>query len=431
VAGLLEYKDKSSPRILPLLGILGGGILATKHSGFTLDIFAFIALMVWTFRRPRESRAWGVLWAAAAIAVLIPVPWYLRSYLSTGNPVYPFAEHFFRPHDPAPDILYWVNPNIHRSIIGFLTWIPRLTWDESIVRIKAHMLSWYFLAFFPFSIWFGIVQNRARVAALIAGIHIAIVYLYEPGEPRFALTALLLYAVIGAWGVLKAFRFSPGFVMFAIPILLALPITGSLILRTVELNRRVPVILGIDSMDSYYEKARDIQLMNRFINNETPPDSTVVMVDPRVFQIDRPWIIWYPFPSELTFDWPNIPTEMLLRRWKDANVGYVFVTFGANYRALAVDKALLGPGASGSMSLFPNLPEWVFKRACFAEAGMELDQSGNPVMTQEAKNRRRMDYDVRSIKILNDLCRVGILTPAYVDPRAGTVFRVIYPEGFQ
>jgi hypothetical protein len=431
VAGLLEYKDNASPRILLLLGVFGGGILATKHSGFTLDMFAFIALIVWTFRKPLESRAWGFLWTAAAIALLIPAPWYLKSYINTLNPIYPFAEHIIRPLDPAPDIMYWANPNIHRSIVGFLTWIPRLTWDESIVQLKGRMLSWYFLAFFPFSIWFGIVQKRARVAALVAGIHIAVVYLYAPGEPRYALMALFLYAIIGAWGALTAFRFSPRFVMFAIPILLALPITGSLIMRTVELNRRIPVILGIGSMDSYYEKEHDIQLMNRFINTETPPDSTVIMVDPRVFQINRPWIIWYPFPSEPTYGWVHEPLR-LLRRWKDANVGYVFVSFGANYRAISIYEALRnsGPNAPDEFSLFPNLPEWVFKRACFAEEGMSLNRLGKPVMSPEVLDRRLKDFDVKSIAKLYDLYRHGILTPVYVDPRAGTIFKVNYPSEF-
>jgi hypothetical protein len=429
---LLCYKEKLLRNLIPVIGIIGGGLLATKHNALVLDALVLGALVVWIIQgAKRRSGQWSYLLSAIVLALVLPLPWYLKSWLQTGNPVYPFANQLFQSGRAAPDIMYWSNPNVFRSVIGLLAWIPRLTTDESLVQIRMRLLTWYFVPMLPFAIWFGIVTPKARIVALATWVYILLVYFIAPGEPRYALFAWALYALLGAWGVLLAFRTTPWFAKIVLPLLLVLPIGWSLVGMTGELNRRIPAILGLESVDEYYEKSFDVDSLIRFINRDTPADSVVIMMEPRVFPVNRKYIIWYPFPSPPTEDWADLDTAGILARWRELGAQYVVVTFGPNYRAIALVEALVTANRHAHRaSPFDDLPEWVFTRAAYAEPELtRINRLMDGLDETDSLGARRQQFDLKSVQLLWRLYEVGALERAYVDDRAGTVFRIVYPEG--
>jgi 4-amino-4-deoxy-L-arabinose transferase-like glycosyltransferase len=427
VLTLLSYKDKYNPTLLPALGVLAGGLLATKHTAFILDTFAFVALLIWILRMPLKSRPWGYLIFATLLAILIPLPWYLKSFIETGNPVYPFLSQVFNPTGNTPDVMYWSNPNVNRSILGFITWIPRLTWDESIVQIQRRLLSYYFLPMLPFSIWYGIAFPKARLAALLMWIHFLIVYLTAPGEPRYALLAWVLYASLGALGILLAFNRTKWFAKIILPLLLVIPIGWSLVQRTHELNTRIPVIIGTASVDKYFGSSLDIYLLVNYINHNTPSNSKIIMMDPRVFPLNRDYIVWYPFPTPPTSSWPDLPPEEIIKRWAESGAKYIMVSFGPNYRAIAVDKADGGCcDPAYPTPLFSSIPGWIYTRAAYAEPGIQLDNSGTAHLLPEYITRCQ-SFDIKSINLLEKLLNLGAIQKVFEDPKAGAVYKIYYP----
>jgi 4-amino-4-deoxy-L-arabinose transferase-like glycosyltransferase len=63
---------------------------ATKHLGIIASIVAITLFAIAAVRRGRPLRsAIGLAGLVALIAALIPSPWYLRSWLASGNPVFP------------------------------------------------------------------------------------------------------------------------------------------------------------------------------------------------------------------------------------------------------------------------------------------------------------------------------------------------------
>ena len=247
------------------------------------------------------------------------------------------------------------------------------------------------------------------------------------------LAAWGLYASLGAWCVFHLFRQDALVARTIVPILLILPIALSLVHRTQEVNRRVPSIIGAAPVESYYEASFDIYPLVRFINEETPTDSGVVMLEPRVFYIERPYIIWYPFPTEPTYDWPDLEPVELLHRWQSENMGYVLVTYGPNYRALSIAYADGLPDASPGLSDFiTDLPDWVKLRATYAENVIGFHDMGDLTTIPNWQDERSTDiFDVRSIQIIYELERLGYLKPAFQDPRSGIVFQIVYPEDVQ
>ncbi len=422
---LLEFKEKKNASLITVLGLLAGALLASKHTSLFLNAIIIIALIVWIVRTSDRKALWKDLGWAIVPAIAIPLPWYLKSFMHTGDPFWPFLSKLINPDALLPDIMYWSNPNVEHSIFGFITYIPRLTWDESLVQVDFRLLSWYFLPLLPFTIYWSFGGMKARLVALTSWIMIALIYILAPGEPRYILVAWALYAVLGAWGLFDLAGRAPWIVRLILPILLIIPIGLSLVDRTRELNNRVPTILGLATVDDYFEKSLDIWPLIRYINEETEPGDGVVMVEPRIHYIQRTYIVWYPFPTPPTKHWDQ--SEFygfggLVSEWRRMGMRNLMLAYGPNYRAIALasSQAALCSDEGRLSSFFAPVPGWVFRRAIYAERGMFLNERGRAEI-DESGEELRWDYDVRSIDQIAHLFCFAI--PVFSDERSGMIFR--------
>ena len=83
--------DGDEASLLPAALMLAGG-MTVKMQGLAIAGVFVLAVVVLVVSKRRSARGW--LQAALVLAVL-GGPWYLKSYLLTGNPVYPFAYEAF------------------------------------------------------------------------------------------------------------------------------------------------------------------------------------------------------------------------------------------------------------------------------------------------------------------------------------------------
>jgi len=426
---LLRFRESKNPRLLPLIGILAGGLLASKHTNLFLDALVLGVIVVWIIGAKDRKTLWATLAQGILLAIVIPLPWYLKSYIHTGDPAWPFVSRIVNPHAPLPDIMYWSNPNVQRSILGFLGYIPRLSWDVSLVQFDFRLLSWYFLPLLPFTIWWCFRKGNGRTIGLVTWVLILLIYLLAPGEPRYMLVAWVLYAAIGAWGLFSLAGRLPWIPRLILPLLLMLPIGWSVVDRSREVNHRVPTILGLATVDAYFEKSLDIWPLIKFINEETDPSEAVVLVEPRIFYVQRPFIIWYPFPTPPTADWNDTGIESLLTQWQNEGVRYVLVTYGPNYRAMSLVNASAPyrAGRQNPDSVFSGLPAWVEKLASYTERGTSLDWNGHLQMDPRELFSRLGEYDVSSMFVLSELERNGYIRPEFPDERSGVVYELMLP----
>ena len=425
----LEFRERNYAPQLIIIGILAGGLLASKHTNLFHHLIILSALVVWIIGAKDPKPLWKALGWAVLIAIIIPLPWYLKSYMDTGDPFWPFLSKILHPDAPLPNIMYWSNPNIERSLWGFITYIPRLTWDESLVQIKFRLLSWYFLPLLPFAIYKSLHSSNARVTAIIAWTLIMIIYLLAPGEPRYLLVAWVLYALLGAWGLLQVLHGIPWSIKYVLPLLLIIPIAFSLVERTGEVNRRIPTIIGMATVDDYFEKSLDIWPLIRYINEETGPDEGVVMVEPRIFYLQRPYIVWYPFPTPPTKDWDRIELSYpggLYYKWQHLGMKNLMLTYGPNYRAIAIAHSQASQLADEgrTSSFFSDIPKWVYRRASNAEQDTSLDENGY-LEINESRLDERWGYDVKSMSRIAEI--FAGRAKLYYDPRAGMIYRLPEP----
>jgi hypothetical protein len=89
-----------SLRTAAILGILAGGAAAVKLTGLVLLVVPLGVLVVLALKPSRRTRALAAGGVATAVSALVALPFYLRPWLETGNPLYPFFAHWFS-DDPA------------------------------------------------------------------------------------------------------------------------------------------------------------------------------------------------------------------------------------------------------------------------------------------------------------------------------------------
>jgi hypothetical protein len=404
---LLNFRENKSGQLILLIGILSGGLLATKHSNILLCVILLLILIVWIIMS-KDRKNWKYLINAICFAIIIPFPWYLKSYLHTGDPAWPMLTKLLHPDAQVPDIMYWSNPNVERSILGFITYIPRLTLDISLVQLDFRLLTWYFLPLLPFVIYWSIASKNARLVGLITWFLILMIYLLAPGEPRYMLAVWGIYIALGSWALLNLLDRIPWTTRYILPILLIIPIALSLSDRTKEINNRIPTIIGKASIDQYFEKSYDIWPLIKYINEETEPDAKIVLVDPRVMYVQRDYVIWYPFPTPMTKDWVNFNFYDLWLLWQEENYTYLVLTYGPNYRAVALNNLL----KSQKFWILNDVPEWVERQASYNEPSIRQNNNIYFIDTTRLPESRKEDFDVKSISLIEDVINYGRLRPS-------------------
>ncbi len=94
--GFLAWLRSRSARDLALAGIMAGCMMGTKAQGICLFGVLLAAVGVAGLWRRAGAGEWARAVATfGLVAGLIAAPWYLKSWLTTGNPVYPFAYNIF------------------------------------------------------------------------------------------------------------------------------------------------------------------------------------------------------------------------------------------------------------------------------------------------------------------------------------------------
>ena len=86
---LWKWKMNCDPRWLVICGAMTGFAMGIKYTSFVLPIALFALMLWWSRKRILDSaRPAGIL---AGIGLLVASPWYLRNWIGTGNPFYPFV----------------------------------------------------------------------------------------------------------------------------------------------------------------------------------------------------------------------------------------------------------------------------------------------------------------------------------------------------
>jgi len=319
VYAVLNWEETDRASWLVLAGLMSGFALGTK----VLATVPIAAMCVWVLVASGFSRRWGrgirLSLLLGCIAILVGSPWYIKSYVYTGNPVYPFLYDIFGGK-------YWsqgaaevyrgaqLQFGMGRGLREFLMLPWNLTmngvffFDEpDPMRPKLFsLIGAAFIGLIPLQILGG-SRNKSilRIGFVCAVFIVAWFALMQ--QARYLIPILPLLCVVAAWSVDIAntrWRVARHAVNGFVALCVVLSFVTSVAVALVGARAAV----GLEPRDEYLSRTLDVYDTESFINDCTSPEARVVLFDEvRGFYLDREYIWGNPGHHEM-IPWSSFRT---------------------------------------------------------------------------------------------------------------------------
>jgi hypothetical protein len=338
LAVLLETDEEPSRGRIILIGLLIGCASATKHLGL-LYLIAFLPVMVWRFAPLYRSTSRAIMSgiAVAGLTLLVPLPWYIRSYHYTGDPVFPFLSHLTSQIGGTMgsfSMESFARTDYPRNIFGYLGYLWHLTMDYWDLRPWFLAVNPAYLASIPIAIVWAIFPMSGtgkspaltvlRQVVVLGMLTLTINFFMAPAYPRYLFPTWVCFSIIAGW-VLINFQNrwqSAGRIFVAIALVLPLMIvvgqgakrvidvTPQYFSREARLQALREGVPGWDTFDwANHHKAND----RSFITH-------VLSTDPKVYYFNVNAIIGKPgIESSLLVPWDSDPSE-IVANWHELNI---------------------------------------------------------------------------------------------------------------
>ncbi|MBW3622084.1 MAG: phospholipid carrier-dependent glycosyltransferase [Armatimonadetes bacterium] len=324
-----EHEDAETfsrrPIWLLIAGVMTGFALGSKT---TNGIFLILLSLWWLWRRWDRSFRWRgagtfALWYLLP-AILIAAPWFLKTYLWTDNPVYPFLYGIFGGRNWNAELarLYEIEQagfGMGRSPAALLLLPWNLTFHPTAfskgIGFFASMGP-YALALLPLLV---IARPLPRWAKAYLGLALGflVIWVALTQQIRYLLPlypALCLLCAVAAdrasirpWG-----RSAVGL------------FTGGSLLLTVFMGFNyvqpmIPVALGMASPEQYLSSRSELYPAYRYVNENLPEDAKILLIEEtRGFYLDREYLWGNPGHHTL-IPWESFRTPEEMAAWLRRN----------------------------------------------------------------------------------------------------------------
>jgi len=316
-AGAPQQAAKRPVFFSPWLGVsaaLMGLTLSTKATALSLLALLAVGLVSVVVRIGKQSWGRGLRTGAAwvALALLVGSPWYVKSAVLTGNPVYPFYSQIFggrywNPVNAAaydqsnadfgmgrtPDKLLLAPWNLTMFLTPGrpLPLRPHAPEKQSFNdhQFPTMLLTPMLLGalFFPL---FGLRASRRVKALGLYALGGGLFWFATAQHVRYLLPLLPVLCLLAAWALVQATaaRWRAGYALAALglgSLMLSVAIAANL------MRAQGPVALGLTSRAAYLEANDPTYPAMMFINTHLPADAKLVFYgDPLGFYCDRPYL---------------------------------------------------------------------------------------------------------------------------------------------
>ena len=232
-----------------------------------------------TGNRPRLAHA--VLFASVGLAV--GGAWYLRSYLATGNPVFPFFKAVFG-GSGLDVVLEPAKRPLPVTPVHLLTALVPMTLDPDRFDSHSHQFGPLFLMLLP---GLFVLRPPRRLVVLVGlGFAFYIVCLTQRQSMRFLLAAVGPWAVGAGWVARRLVAQAGRRAQLAV-VLVGLGLVGESALALARVRHALPVLLGRESAQEYLARREPTSVVGRWIDENLPRSARIIGQDHRGFYLPR------------------------------------------------------------------------------------------------------------------------------------------------
>lgn len=249
-----NYFNNKHTKYLILSGIFAGLAAGTKSNAL---IFALALSITVIITRPR-LKDFAYFVAGAAI---FAIPWYLKAYLETGNPVYPFYNNVFHS-------AFWPNAfngfnkatmpaSVNRGIIDFILSPLKLIYWPDLFRGRIGPFPLIFLPLFI------VIKNHPKIikqTLIVVAVYYVIWYAIW-ANARYLLPAVLLLTFVAAYIAYRAIAKSKS-TSLIITLMASLLIAINIAQLFRDNNSRIKVAVGLIDRDAFLAEAATLDPNN-------------------------------------------------------------------------------------------------------------------------------------------------------------------------
>lgn len=301
---------------LVMAGLLGGLTASIKLTGAAVPIAVALVGLVWLLLRYRSDirRTLLQMMVYAVVSLAIVAPWYIRSYVNTGNPVWPFLYSIFggKDWDSVGDQIHtaWLRrPNLPPTVKNYL--IAPLYLALGLEQFGGPKLGAAIAALAPLSVFFW---RRSRwLLGYLIGI-CAVVYtiwFITTQQTRFLMGIAAVLVLLAAYAFSQllqqwpAWLAGPARVAMVVYLVLGLPFLDTHHRR--EMHDGWAYVSGNWSRDALLDSRVDGYSAFLFANEVLPGDARVLTApwETRGYYLERP-VIWANPIGQRVIKWDQL-----------------------------------------------------------------------------------------------------------------------------
>jgi len=342
------FKDNDKKTFL-LSGLLLSCAISVKYLG-AISALAMLCLWVVYFFKNKNIMLYlknGLVWSFGIICGISY--WFIRNYISTGNPFYPYFSKFFGT-DQGLMLTVFADLGMLGGFIHFPTIFYHLSINPTVFGNFGDRIGVFYLLLVPFSIIASIVESRSRYYCLFA-LTFLILWFQIAQLSRYlvpVLPVIVMTSVIGiTWAMRKVkVRIQQVCQWMSISILLVYMVASIY-------HYRYTYLLFVGKWTPYeYRVYMDATAgITNWINESLPQDAKIIVEDePRLFYFDRTTVRDIALRKGLHYDRANMSVDSFLDFLKSQSVTHILL------------RNLLGDSGSDDNSLLRRFASSKYSR---------------------------------------------------------------------
>ncbi len=372
----LEWISSGAVRDAALSGLLAGAAMAFKMQGIPYFglLLIFALYIAWRHRR-QETQRWRAVAIFAAVGLLVASPWYIKSWVITGNPVYPFAYNIFGgkqwsaqqadwyrhhqlqfgvgelPSQEVLDVLPWykrtfVGPRqpLRLLLAPFHLTLNPPSFTDPVLPVTAIMffsIGPLYLIFTPMLLAFSKRASKSKWLLILFGL-LWIWWLYSMQQSRYLLPTMALLAPAAAYALRRCTQHK-GLLRGTTFAVVATWLVIIMLIKMISLSIALPVVAGTVSREQYLADSLAPYPVISYINSHTPPDAKVISYgEVRLFYLERDYLWGDPVYHRMMIYDTMTGSEDLLAAYNRLGITYVLYQPRLLNR-LSADREPVGP----------------------------------------------------------------------------------------
>lgn len=284
VFAFANWYSKRENAWLILCGVFSGLAMSTKYTALLLPFLGCFGIL-WAFRHNKASnrRVVRLLLLFLVCTVAVGSPFYVKNWLMTGNPFYPFLYGIFggRGWDPEQARLYDLFVRSLGMGMGLLDYLL-LPWNVSVnARMHSPQFDGVLGPVFLLTLPFAVGMRKIAVGAKIAMVYCLFAFMFwasSAQQIRYLIPVFPFLAIMTAYVLSYYRRRKAVFALLAVLVAGGIGFNACHILGHFLKTGPAGVLMGLEDRETFLDRMVPSYAVFQYVNKELPEDSKIFFI---------------------------------------------------------------------------------------------------------------------------------------------------------